>query len=330
MNTSNRGRTKALAIVLALSMLLLLSGCSLIESVFSPKQEEMALEDSADETAGFRRTVLYFETDSGLMVPVMKLLPWEEGIGRAALNQLVDTETNKISASAMGLKNVVPPGVSFVLSISNEAVATVNIEKLPKLADAAAEQNLVTAVVNTLTEFPSIEHVTLQFDGQSKKKLPHGTPVNAVFSARPLNQEPLPVNAAAGEKQYNLTLYYPNRAASLYIPVTRVVKSEPDLSLAMQELVKGPVDASLRNCFPAGTQVLSATVLDGVAVINLSKEFASIKDSPDLETAALESMQLTAKQYGGATALHVQVEGADYESKALTTMAMPVYANEYR
>ena len=116
--------------VLALCLLLalLLSACS--TNVFHADEE---LEQPVDSEAGFRRTVLYFQTDDGLMVPVMKLLPWEEGIGRAALNQLVDTEENQISATAMGLKNVVPQGVSFVLSISDDALATLNIIDLPKL-----------------------------------------------------------------------------------------------------------------------------------------------------------------------------------------------------
>ena len=313
--------------VLALCLLLalLMSACS--TGVFNEEE----LEQPVDSDAGFRRTVLYFQTDDGLMVPVMKLLPWEEGIGRAALNQLVDTEENHISAAAMGLKNVVPPGVTFVLSISDEAVATLNIQDLPKLESTEAEQALVAAVVNTLTEFPTIDQVQLKFDGKIKSKLSHGTPVKDVMRELPLNEEPMPVSATGEDMPYTLKLYFPNQSGSLHVPVTRPVAQEPDLEVAMRELVFGPVDSALRSCFPEGTQVLSASIMDDTATVNFSKEFAAISDTPELEELALTCMQLTAKEFGGSIAsLQVQVEGKDYESGALETMAIPAYDNEYR
>lgn len=314
--------------VLALCLLLalLLSACS--TNVFHADEE---LEQPVDSEAGFRRTVLYFQTDDGLMVPVMKLLPWEEGIGRAALNQLVDTEENQISAAAMGLKNVVPQGVSFVLSISDDAVATLNIIDLPKLESAEAEQALVTAVVNTLTEFSTIDRVQLKFDGKIKSKLSHGTRVKDVIRTLPLNEEPLPVSASGEDYSYRVKLYFPNQTGSLHVPVSRPVAQEPDLELAMQQLVLGPMDDTLRNCFPEGTQVLSASVVDDAACVNFSKEFASISDTPELEELALTCMQLTAKQFGASIAsLQIQVDGKDYHGNATETMALPIYENEFR
>ena len=43
-------------------------------------------DEEVSASAGYRRTVLYYVTDDGFMVPIMKLLPWEEGIGRAAVS----------------------------------------------------------------------------------------------------------------------------------------------------------------------------------------------------------------------------------------------------
>ena len=320
-------RYALLTIALCLVFVMLCTGCSLVSSVFHPAKEE---EQPVNSTAGFRQTVLYFETDDGLMVPVMKLLPWEEGIGRAALNQLVDTDDNRISAAAMGLKNVVPQGVSFVLSISDDAVATLNICDLPKLENAAAEQAMVTAVVNTLTEFPTIDKVQLKFDGKIKKKLPHGTSVQDAMRPIPLNEEPLPVSATEQDAQYQLTLFYPNQSASLLVPVTRHILQEPDLAVAMRELMMGPVDTNLRNCFPEGTEVLSAEILDDVATVNLSPAFSAIKDTPEMEDAALQCIQLTAQQFGTISSVKVEVDGKLLKSDVLETMAMPAFVNEYR
>ncbi len=317
-------RPRVITILLALLLCCgALAGCS-----GNAPEDEWA-EETPDQTAGYRRTVLYYQSDDGMMVPVMKLLPWEEGIGKAALNQLVDTEENRLSSTVMGLKNVVPQGVSFVLSISDDAVATLNICNLPDLGSVEAEAAMVTAVVNTLTEFPSIEQVQLEFDGKAKKSLPHGTAVNGVMSALPLNEEPLPVNASSADLQ-RMILYFPNRSASLNVPVTRYLTGEPTFAAAMEGLVAGPVDDSLRGCFPEGTQVLSATILDDAATVNFSKEFASISDTPELEAVALETMQLTAKQFGSIANVVVQVDGKEYQAASSETMAMPLYANEFR
>lgn len=323
-----RWKRYALCGALCLLLALTLSACALVKGVFKSNDES---EEPVNSTAGFRQTVLYFQTDDGLMVPVMKLLPWEEGIGRAALNQLVDNDDNRISAAAMGLKSVVPKGVSFVLSIAKDAVATVNIIDMPKLESAQAEQAMVTAVVNTLEKFSAIDRVQLKFDGKVKSKLAHGTKVGEIMSPIPLNPEPLPVSASEEDYAYKVTLYYPNQAGSLNVPVTRSVTQEPDITLAMQELVKGPADAALRNCFPEGTEVLSAAILDDVATVNLSKQFAALQKEPDMEELALTCMELTAQQFGASISeLRVQVEGKALKDNAAATMAMPKFVNEFR
>lgn len=306
-------------------MIVLFCGCAW----FQPPAEPQVEEHAADQTTGFRRTVLYYQTDDGFMVPVVKLLPWEEGIGRAALNQLIDTEENRTASAPMGLKNVVPPGVTFVLRIADDAVATVDIQGLPKLESAEAEQALVCAVVNTLTEFSTIDQVKLTFDGKTLKKLPNGTRVKDAMRAIPLNQEPLTVTADADDLN-RMTLFFANQAASLYVPVTRMVEREPSLLLAMEELVSGPVEAALRSCFPEGVEVISASIVDDVAWVNFSKEFGDLAGTPVFEEMAMETMQLTAQQFGAISALHVQVDGEDYQSAAMENMAMPTFVNEFR
>ncbi len=320
---TNRAIWRILSLILILALVCgAFSGCK-------SKDEDDWGEEMPDQTAGYRRTVLYYQSNDGMMVPVMKLLPWEEGIGRAALNQLVDTEENRLSSAMMGLKNVVPQGVSFVLSISDDAVATLNICNLPDLGTQEAEAAMVTAVVNTLTEFSTIEQVKLEFDGKSKRKLPHGTDVGSAMRTLPLNEEPLSVNASE-ETLGKMTLYFPNQSASLNIPVTRYISGEPSFALAMTELVAGPVDEALRCCFPENTRLLSAEIVDDVAKVDLSGEFAAIADTPELLEAALETMQLTASRFGALSTLELRVDGKEFKNDAVATMAMPYYVNEFK
>ncbi len=317
-------RHKLYAIILcAVMAALLFSGCAADE-------ETVWTDDaSADETAGYRRTVLYYQSDDGFMVPVMKLIPWEEGIGRAALMQLVGTNENRVSAASMGLKNVLPDGVTFVLSIDDNATATVNICNLPDFETSEQEENMVCAVVNTLTEFPTIERVQFIFDGKPLDRLSNGTSVTGAFEKQPLNVEPLATSADTGEK-YPVTLYFPNQSASLNVPVTRFISGEPTLLDVIRELLNGPADQALRSCFPDGTDIISTSLLEDVAVFNFSSEFSGLADNPALEQAAIETLQLCAKTFCGASEVRLLVEGDDYTPASEASSATPLYVNQFR
>ncbi len=317
-------RHKLYAIILcAMMAALLFAGCA------AEEETVWADEAAADDTAGYRRTVLYYQSDDGFMVPVMKLIPWEEGIGRAALTQLVDTDENRVAAASMGLKNVLPDGVTFVLSIDDDATATVNICDLPDFETSVQEENMVCAVVNTLTEFPSIDRVRFTFDGKTRKKLANGTSVNGTFEKQPLNIEPLATSADT-DARYPVTLYFPNRSASLNVPVTRFIGGEPTLLDVIRELLNGPADQTLRSCFPDGTNVISASLLEDVAIFNFSSEFSELADTPALEQAAIETLQLCAKSFCGASEVRLLVEGDDYTPASKASGAAPLYVNQFR
>ena len=68
----------------------------------------------------------------------------------------------------MGLNTVVPEGVTFELSISEKEHGRVNLLNLPKLSDQSAELRMITAIVNTLTEFPTIQTVSITVNGKGE------------------------------------------------------------------------------------------------------------------------------------------------------------------
>ena len=78
-------RIAVAAAMIICGMALIMCGCAKDVATDAGMYDEPASE------AGMRRTVLYYKDDDGFIVPVMKLIPWEEGIGRAAIGNLVDT-----------------------------------------------------------------------------------------------------------------------------------------------------------------------------------------------------------------------------------------------
>lgn len=287
--------------------------------------EDLAYQE--DTEAGFRRTVLYYTAEDGFVVPVMKRIPWEEGIGKAALGYLVDTEANRAAAEQMGLEAPVPEGASFSLRIGDEGDAVVDITGLQELQDAAAEQAMVTGIVNTLTEFDSIETVQITLDGAKAAALPHGTDISEAFATLPLNVEESALAVSSGNA-HPMTLYFPNAAASLNVPVTRYGLEAPTLAAAVEALLDGPAAEGLRG-FPEGTALLEATVEDGIARVDLSSAFAAVENTDGLCAALQEALYLTANEVEPVSGVDIYVEGEPY---ALHTMQVdaPVYVNEFK
>lgn len=126
--------------------------------------------------------------EDGFIVPVMKSIPWEEGIGRAALSYLVSGIDNDKSAAMMGLKTVIPEGTECTLRIGEGGSARVDLADIGQQTKEQ-EQAMVVAIVNTLTEFPSINNVSITIDGKEKKTLSNGTDISKPMGSFALNIE---------------------------------------------------------------------------------------------------------------------------------------------
>lgn len=277
--------------------------------------------------SGMRRTTLYFATEDGYVVPVMKRIPWEEGIGKAALSYLVSGEDNDRSASAMGLKTVIPEGTLYTLRIGDDKEATLDLIGCTPHETRAEEQAMVVAVVNTLSEFESIDKVKITLDGSTKDVLPMGTDISETMGKFELNTEEgeLPVSGKANK----LTLYFPNISASLNIPVTRYIDRVPSFGVALQELIAGPDDAKLLNCFPEGTELISAYIDNGIATVNLSEAFGETGYSDGKLEAARDAIYLCANEFEEVYGVDLYIEGEEY-SLHTAAVSVPVYINEFR
>jgi germination protein M len=312
-----------IAALLAIFLLFAFTGCG--DKNQEEPYEEIPAANISDDP-GLRNTILYLEDDNGYIVPVMKQIPWVEGIGAATVTQLIANPDADAEMEYLGLNPILKEDTELSLSIK-EGVATLKLSKDAISAENAVdEMNKVVALVNTLAEFQSIDSVLIKQEGCGEE-LPCGTVISQPFIPFDLNV----ITTLSQEDQENasrLVLYFPNESGTIIVPVTTYVGGKADPFAAMSELVKGPGEGGLKSLFPEDTSLLGVDVDDeGVAAVNFSKEFNSISDDAQQEKALVRCITLTMMQFDNVEEVRILVEGKEFSGAAEATMAYPDYIN---
>lgn len=276
----------------------------------SPQAETDAEEfDEHPAAQTFREATLYYISDDGFVVPVKKAVPWEEGIAKACLGCITSSADNDAYAARLGLNTVLPAGTEVKLSISG-GEARLDLVGLTPFEDAECERRALTAVINTLCEFSTVDTVTITRNGESGT-LEHGTALPYMCKKRPMNAEQTELSASAGAVPR--TLYFPNLSGALEVPVTRWFGAEPSLYSTVQALIEGPQSQRLMCCFPQGTLLLGAALENGVATVNLSGDFAAAAEVEGMYTLAKETLLRTLNECFDAAEINIQVNGKTFE-----------------
>lgn len=268
-------------------------------------------------------TVVYYQDDSGYLVPVMRSVPMQQGVAAATLSLMVKNQQNDMDAARLGLRTVLPEGCEFEIDINAEGTARIDLSReVLSMPDAAAEQNLVQAIVQTLTEFDSVKAVEFLIDGQQRAALTHGTSVQGTFVRGSINPE-MGTSASGNAVQ----LYFPCASNAVIVPVTRHVFGNADMQTAVLELAKGPaVAGTLEPALPSGCGIISAEITDGVAKIDFTNEFIRLAENSDGGRMALKALVLTCTQFEGVKSVQLFVEGEPYDP-GVATLAVPTFMN---
>lgn len=292
-------------------------------------EEETPVSGAAAATqkpAAKASTIVYYQDNDGYLVPVMCTVPMEDGIAKATLNLMVKSTSNDMQAARMGLRTVLPENTTIDLDISG-GLARIDLSReVLDLPDAASESNMISAIVNTLTEFDTVQEVEFLIGGQRMTTLTHGTSISGRFKRGDINLESSE-QAMNVQNAQSVRLYFPSESGTVVVPVTRLVYSAPDINTAVLELAKGPSSmGSLENTLPAGCGLIDVTVENGVAKLNFTKEFADLALNSDGGRMALKALVLTCTQFDGVESVEIYVEGEKFDPGE-GTLSVPTFAN---
>lgn len=337
---------KIVAITLILSIVVSLTGCqnpiSMVKGLFSDEnQAASTIIDSSANIQGdelLRDTVLYYKDDKGFLVPVMRKIPWTEGIAKATLGALVDTPANREDIDGIGLMPVIPANTEINgMNIENGLCKVDFTSEFLNYGSLEEEEALVKAVVYTLTEFVTIDSVQLMINGKSPQSLTYGTRVDKVITRDNINY----AGEISGDKE-KVVVYFEGTANGLesyFVPVTVPLEDVDgvvgvNLLDALDALVQGPPEGSgLFSEIPKDTKIVSVDVNNGIAYINLTEEILEIVDNYEMTDNVTKSFGLTVReQYQDIAGVKLMVNGKELklgENKEKNPVVVPTFANQY-
>jgi germination protein M len=306
---------KVMCLLLVLSLILCIAGCGLFKKQAEESEPQPSEGQTEQAQADIRKTILYFVNEHEMLVPVAKDIPRVEGIGKAAIECLVDNPDSRLSLVEKGLKPPLPEGTRIVGMNIRDGLAKIDFGlDFLNFNDIISEKNAISSVVYTLTEFPAIEQVSIMVEGKPLKKCPHGTVIKEVLQRENINLEPVDSSLPL-EDMIPVTLYFRGSNAdgsyNYFVPVTRMVnKSEDVISTALQELIKGPAeDTDLVSLIPAETQLLGVRQEGSEVIVDFSKEVEGYGGGIDSEQALVNSVVITVSQFSGVEKVSILVEG---------------------
>ena len=293
-----------------------------IEIIRSDEEEIQVTEDD-----GLRNTVLYFQNGERLLIPVMRRIPWAEGIGKLALKNMIDNPTLRENLAPTGLLPIIPPEtVVKGMTIDNETgICKVDFSsEFLNYETEKEEENLIKGVVYTLTEFPAIREVKILVEGEPLEVLKFGTEVNDSIRREDIN-----LVEDEGEYRSKVVVYFKGNdyeEFEYFVPLTiPTLAPMPNVYTALEELFKGaPLDMNLYSSIPTDVKLLGVEVREGTAYVDLSFNTPDETSEKYILDEIYKGVGLTLGQFEEIEKVELLLEG-----KTLQESSIPAFANEY-
>ncbi len=319
---------RRLVILSIVFLLILLTGCG-ISRKGKDKDVSLIIDTGVLEDDELREMVLYYRDNKGFIIPVMRRIPQAEGIGRAAINLLIDEPGLREDLALVGLLPVLPAGTEVIGMSINEGLAKVNFnENLLSYETEIDEKAIIQSLVYTLTEFDTIDKVQLLVDGKKIKKFPHGTKVKD-----PLQRENINLTIQLQGEEIPVIVYYKgttNGMDSFFVPITKGTNAlKADIKSVLASLVEGvPEDTGLYSELPAGVVLNNVYVKDGVAYIDFSEEIKNMPGNKAHQQSMIYELGFTLREIEPSISqVRILSNGKEIELNPDVSLNLPVYSN---
>ncbi|NYB74796.1 GerMN domain-containing protein [Sedimentibacter hydroxybenzoicus DSM 7310] len=265
------------------------------------------------EQAKVTDILAYFEDENGFVVPVNTKIDWEEGIAKATLRSMVAGSETEKKLAGSGLHGVLPEGTEIRGMAIKDGLCRVDFTKnILNTSSYEQEENMISAITYTLTEFPTIDKVELLVEGQVLASLSKGYAINTAF-------ERGNINLHGSRDGVNFTVYYKapdTEVMGHYVPITFSASSlNNPVKNVLEKLFSGaPEETVLSNNIPVGINLRGVDIVSDTAVVNLGVGAVNLSEEEYRDMNAI--VVLCLEQYG-ISDVEFNIEGVSFEEAGL-------------
>lgn len=318
-------------LIIVLGLTVLTVGKSMLTKKLTADVDEIQIVRSDEdeiivtEEEGMRKTVMYFKNGDGYLVPVMRRIPWEEGIAKITLNNMIDSPELREILGSTGLSPIIPAGTRVTgISVNEET----GICKVDFSDDALnneseeSEENFIKGVVYTLTEFPAIKEVQILVGGKASS-LKFGSNIS-----QPIARQDINLIGKMEEGRSKVTVYYKGMSDNeleYFIPVTiPTLAPVANVYSALDLLFEGPPAVSgLFSDIPKDITLHGVEVKNGTAYVDISHDSLTGDADDKAFGNIIKNIGLTLSQFKEIETVELLIDGE------IINTTIPVFANEY-
>lgn len=265
-------------------------------------------------------------TDVGATeIPVFHVLTDEgQASGELIRYEAVDVSGSALAAAAEGL-NSPPKSPELRRALPDDVrILSVRLESEIAIVDLSSEYMTLSSLEKTLVNccialtFCSLEDV----DSVT-------ICVGLITVCESLSEENIMLyDTETIPYEKRLRLYFPDSSSGLLRAEYHTLTIDADTPIErymIEELLRGPYDASLYSAIPAGTELLSITIEDDLCTVDLSSEFSSNRSENAIEALlAVYSIVNSITSLSEVDSVLLKVEGVPLKSYQTVNLSLPL------
>ena len=277
------------------------------------KQVDIKKDTSNTDAKQITTVTTYYQDSENTLIPVTRRIEKQEGIGKAALKCMVDSEITRKEADAFGMSPVLPKNTEIRgMNIRDGMVIVDFNEEILNYEDEKSERNIIAGIVYTLTEFKTVDKVTILINGKQQGKLKFGTDISGILSRDNILINSEKVNLKEKIKKLDVYLFKPVKDNLEYVlPVSTeyIGVDENDLPKEIVRLFLKKYE-SLYSQFPPKVELLDSKVEEKVLILNFNKEIRNYGGTAR-EEGIIKQILYSMKQIKGVEKVKILIEGKE-------------------
>ncbi len=302
---------------------------------------EQSNETQQEETM-VRYTTFYYQDNDGLLIPITRKTVRVEGIGKAAINSLVDVPVIREDVGRVGLYPVLPSDLRINGMTIRDGLAILDLnEQILKYQTEQNERNIIDSIVYTLSEFHTIDRVQLLINGEKYNTLKFGTPISTAISRQGINSINIDQSANESNKEI-IEVYYTKLIHNkylYYVPVSKEINSPTSdanrYMKTLDKLIRGDIGyTSLKSYVPEKSSLQGIQVDGQTVILDFNDAILNATESDTSFNIMLKQILLSFKQFGKVKKIKITVNGKSIDLPqqygGRKELKVPDYANQFQ